>query len=115
MKSSFAEHKPYISSVGALVPYSPRTSSTGFEGSCDVWHHRCSPVTIPRRLSGDSLQRLSKSSAFHGAREKYKLIKAVAILDGWFFLSARLYSSNPSSICCFSRRTSESTFSFHLS
>ncbi|RXN19774.1 hypothetical protein ROHU_025452 [Labeo rohita] len=32
MKSSFAEHKPYISSVGALLPYSPRTSPTGFEG-----------------------------------------------------------------------------------
>lgn len=52
--------------------------------SCDVWHHRCGPVTAPTRLSRDSLQRPSKSSAFHGAREKYKLIKTVAILDGWF-------------------------------
>lgn len=81
MKSSFVEHKSYISSVGALLPYSPRTSSEGFEGGCDVWHHR---VNAPKRLSRDSLQRLSKSSAFHRAREKYKLIKTVAILDGWF-------------------------------
>lgn len=84
MKSSFAEHKPYISSVRALLPYSQRMSLAGFEGGCDVWHHCCSRVSAPKRLYRDSLQRLSKSSAFHGAREKYKLIKTVAILDGWF-------------------------------
>lgn len=69
-------------SPAALLPEDE--SDRFWRYSCDVWHQRCSPVTAPRRLSRDSLQRLSKSSAFHGATEKYKLIKAVAILDGCF-------------------------------